>query len=82
MLLPSLYALHEDKLIDPELRIIGTARSVLSDSDFRALGKEALAEYLPEDRKNEEQIDSFLRRLTYQPLDASSIDGFDRGLYS
>lgn len=76
MLLPSLYALHEDELIDPELRIIGTARSGLSDDDFRLLAKEALAEYLPEDRKNEEQVETFLDRLSYQALDASSVDGF------
>lgn len=76
MLLPSLYALHEDGLIDPELRIIGTARSGLSDDDFRALAKEALAEYLPDDRKNDERLSPFLDRLSYQALDASSADGF------
>ena len=77
MLLPSLFALHEDELIAPELRIIGTARSQLTEAEFRDLAQDALAEYLPEDRKNAEHISAFLDRLSYQPLDASTIEGFD-----
>jgi glucose-6-phosphate 1-dehydrogenase len=76
MLLPSLFALHEDGLIAPDLRIVGTARSVLSDDDYRTLAKAALAEYLPEDRRGEEQLQSFLDRLFYQTLDATTLDGF------
>jgi glucose-6-phosphate 1-dehydrogenase len=76
MLLPSLYALHEDELIDPELQIIGTARSELDDGGFRELAAAALAQYLPEDRKNEAKIQLFLERLSYQTLDASAIEGF------
>ena len=77
MLLPSLYALHEDGLIAEDLRICGTARSKLSDEDFRTLAREALDEYLPEDRKDAGKIASFLRHLRYQPLDASTLEGFD-----
>ena len=77
MLLPSLYALHEDELIAADLRIVGTARSELSDEEFRTLAKEALDQYLPDDRKDEAKIASFLKHLQYQPLDASTIEGFD-----
>ncbi|MEH6826938.1 glucose-6-phosphate dehydrogenase [Parasphingorhabdus sp.] len=76
MLLPSLFALHDDGLIAKNLRIVGTARSEMSDADYRAFASDALAEYLPDDRKNKDQIRSFLDRLLYQPLDASAIDGF------
>ncbi|MDZ7588064.1 MAG: glucose-6-phosphate dehydrogenase [Parasphingorhabdus sp.] len=76
MLLPSLYALHEDGLINPSLRIFGTARSALSDGDFRTLAHEALIQYLPKDRCDETRIAQFVERLFYQPLDASKIDGF------
>jgi glucose-6-phosphate 1-dehydrogenase len=76
MLLPSLFALHEDDLIAKELRIVGTARSTMSDDEYRHLAEEALAEYLPEDRKGNGQLQSFLDRLSYQPLDASETDGF------
>ncbi len=76
-LLPSLYALHEDGLIPADLKILGTARSAMSDAEFRDIARAALAEFLPEDRKNEKQLAAFAERLFYQPLDASSVDGFD-----
>lgn len=76
MLLPSLFGLHEDGLIEPGLRIVGTARSEHDDAEFREFAAQALAEFLPEDRRDETKIASFLDRLSYQTLDASNIDGF------
>lgn len=77
MLLPSLFALHADGLVGQKLRIVGTARSAMDDAAYRALAGKALAEFLPADRKDEAAIESFLERLAYQPLDASTIEGFD-----
>jgi glucose-6-phosphate 1-dehydrogenase len=76
MLLPSLHALHADGLIEPNLRIFGTARSALTDDAFRDMARTALCEFLPDDRKAEGLIDAFLQRLHYVPLDASDPDGF------
>lgn len=76
MLLPSLYALHADKLIAEDLRIFGTARSAYSDEEFREFARTALNEFLPEDRKAEGHIEGFLARLQYQALDASKPEGF------
>ncbi|HUQ13561.1 MAG TPA: glucose-6-phosphate dehydrogenase [Novosphingobium sp.] len=76
MLLPSLYALHEDGLLGEGLRIVGTARSALSDAEFRELAEAALDEFLPTDRKDEAKLAGFLERLAYQPLDASTPEGF------
>lgn len=77
MLLPSLFALHEDGLIAADLRIVGTARSSMSDEEYRDLAADALSEYLPEDRKGNGQLQSFLERLSYQPLDANQSEGFE-----
>lgn len=74
MLLPSLCALDADKLIAPNLRIIGTARSTHDDASYRAFATEALNRFLPEDRKS--HIPTFLQRLNYQTLDATQPDGF------
>ncbi|MBS0481396.1 MAG: glucose-6-phosphate dehydrogenase [Proteobacteria bacterium] len=74
MLLPSLCALHDDKLISPELRIIGTARSDYDDDSYRAFARQALEKYLPDFRKS--AIDSFLPRLSYQTLDANDASHF------
>ena len=76
MLLPSLYALHADALIDPALQIFGTARSSYTDEEFREFARTALCEFLPDDRKAEGMIDAFLQRLQYQALDASKPEGF------
>ena len=76
MLLPSLYALHADNLIAADLRIFGSARSALTDDEFREMARSALCEFLPDDRKEEGLIDAFLQRLYYQALDASKPDGF------
>ena len=74
MLLPSLCALHDDKLIAPELTIIGTARSEYSDETYRTFARAALDKYLPDFRKG--AIDSFLPRLRYQVLDATQTEHF------
>ncbi len=76
MLLPSLYALSLDKLTAPGLRIFATARRELDDAGFRALALEALAEFLPEDRKDPAAMQAFAERLHYQPLDASRAEDF------
>ena len=77
MLLPSLYGLHADKLLPDGLTITGTARSDHDDESFRDFAKTALEEYLPKDRKDADAIQSFLERLQYQALDATTLDGYD-----
>ncbi len=74
MLLPSLCALHADKLVDDDLAIIGTARSEYSDEEYREFARVALEKFLPEHRKP--AIDSFLPRLSYQHLDATNLEHF------
>ena len=77
MLLPSLYGLHADGLLPEGLTITGTARSEHDDAAYRDLAREALGQFVPKDRLDDAQIDAFLERLGYQPLDASTIEGFD-----
>jgi glucose-6-phosphate 1-dehydrogenase len=76
MVLPSLYGLHADNLLPEALTITGTARSEHDDASYRAFARAALDQFLPEDRKDEKAIKSFLERLGYQALDASKIKGF------
>jgi glucose-6-phosphate 1-dehydrogenase len=73
MLLPSLYGLHADGLLPEGLTITGTARSDNSDAAYRTFAKKALDQFLPEDRKDEDAIKSFLPRLHYQALDATDL---------
>ena len=71
MLLPSLYALHVDRLLPPHLEILGSARADLSDDGFRTLAEAALAKHLPADRRRSSSSTDFLKRLRYVAVDAS-----------
>lgn len=74
MLLPSLCALDSDGLLPADLRIIGTARSALSDDEFRAFAKAALEKFLPAELSSAQE--RFLERLSFQPLDVTQPEGF------
>ena len=74
MLLPSLCALHADDLLDPELQIYGTARSAMSDAEFRSFAREAVEKFLPAHRRS--SMADFINRLHYQPLDVTAPEGF------
>src|SRR5687768_2209302 len=74
MLLPSLCALHSDGLLDPDLQIIGTARSAMSDGEFRNFARAAIEKHLAPGRCG--NLAEFLNRLHYHPLDVSQPDGF------
>jgi len=76
MLLPSLYGLHADGLLPEELTITGAARHEHDDKDYRKFAKKALDEFLPEDRKDEGAIGTFLDRIFYQPTDLSDPASF------
>jgi glucose-6-phosphate 1-dehydrogenase len=76
MLLPSLYGLHADGLLPEGLTITGTARSEHSDASFRKFAKQALDQFLPEDRKDDKAAKTFLERLQYQALDATDLDHY------
>ena len=76
MLLPSLCALDADQLVDPALQIVCTARSGLDTHSYRNMARAALEQYLPAERRG--SVATFLNRLTYQPVDATTLDGFDK----
>ena len=75
MLLPSLCALDADGLLPESLQIIGTARSEMTDQEFRNMAREALETFLPGERRG--GMAHFLNKLSYQALDASTLEGFD-----
>ena len=76
MLLPSLFGLHAEGLVDPALRIIGTARSDLTDDAYRRFATEAIEAHVPADRLKAGEVAGFAERLRYVPLDASAPAGF------
>src|SRR4051794_24663030 len=76
MLLPSLYGLDADGLLPANLRIIGTARTVLDDGEFRERARAALDEHLPDNFLKEDVAERFLKRLHYVALDIKDPAAF------
>ena len=78
MLLPSLYGLSVDGLLPGDVRIVGTARSVLDDAAFRAMAAEALGPHIENGLGDQAKADRFLQQLAYVPLDATDMSGYQR----
>jgi len=76
MLLPSLYALHADRLLPPGLAILGTARSEMGNEGFRSLAEAALAQYPSDGHQSSSSNADFLKRLRYTALDVSDPQSF------
>jgi len=78
MLLPSLYGLDADGLLPEGLQIIATARTALSDEEFRQRAGEALAAFVPPDFLKEDCTRRFLKRLRYIGVDADRLEDFPK----
>jgi glucose-6-phosphate 1-dehydrogenase len=78
MLLPSLYGLDADGYLPEQLTILGTARTSLSDQEFRETARQALGRHLPDEFFSADIVERFLKRLRYLPLDAQDSSGFPR----
>ena len=77
-LLPALYYRFRDKQFSEECRIIGTARSVLSDDEFRAKAAEALDQHVPKEDRDKAVVKRFLALLHYARGDSTTAGGLDQ----
>lgn len=73
-LLPALYYRFRDGQMTPESRIIGAARSRLSDDDYRARAARALEQHVPAQDHDKQTIHRFLNQIFYIPIDATEPD--------
>src|SRR6478609_7487466 len=71
MLLPSLYGLQHAGLLPGPLRILGTARSELDDTAFRANVAEAVRTHVPASDLDEASLAALLERVAYQSATTS-----------
>jgi glucose-6-phosphate 1-dehydrogenase len=76
MLLPSLYHLHRDGLLQPTLNVLGLSRSTLSQADFAAHVERVVREFVPVEFVDTAALDGLIRRCRYESLDASSEASF------
>jgi glucose-6-phosphate 1-dehydrogenase len=64
-LVPALYHLAQDRLLPAEFAVVGVARRETSDDDFRALMKDAVAEFGGDGAVDETVWESFAKGLYY-----------------
>jgi glucose-6-phosphate 1-dehydrogenase len=73
-LLPALYYRFRDGQMPAESRVIGAARSKLSDDDFRQRAAQALEKHVPAEDREHGTVDRFLTQLHYVSIDATAPD--------
>src|SRR5947209_4250773 len=77
-LVPALYRLVQERLLPAEFAIVGLARTPLSDDEFRANMKTAVAEFSETDQVDEEVWTSFARGLFYITADIGNPDDYTK----
>jgi glucose-6-phosphate 1-dehydrogenase len=76
-ILPGLYRRLLDDQMPEDARIIGVARSDMSDAEFREMVGQALEEFLSEEELVPETVALFLSLLGYVKVDATGDDGWE-----
>src|SRR6056297_1599488 len=75
-ILPGLYRRFTAGQIPPEARVIGAARTEMSDDDYRREIADSIREFLPEKFHDDRSIAEFTERLHYVAIDATGTDGW------
>jgi glucose-6-phosphate 1-dehydrogenase len=73
-LLPALYSRFRGGQMAPESRVIGAARSRLSDEDYRARAASALERHVAADARDPHSMRRFLEQVFYVSIDATQPD--------
>ncbi|TYR32056.1 glucose-6-phosphate dehydrogenase [Mesorhizobium microcysteis] len=76
-LLPALYQRQMAGQFSEPTRIIGASRSALSDDEYRDFARKAIIEHVKAEEIDEGELDRFVARLSYVPVDAKTGDGFE-----
>jgi glucose-6-phosphate 1-dehydrogenase len=71
-LLPALYKQETSKSFDGKSKIIGIGSSNLSVEEYKNIVKKSLNKYLPNLKKNSDDLNRFLSRITYKKLDINN----------
>ena len=76
-LLPALFHRDLDRQLPERSRIIGVSRRAMSDEDYRAAARKWMEDHVHERDRTPADVDRFLERLSFVPVDVSSDQGWD-----
>ncbi|MBI3281687.1 MAG: glucose-6-phosphate dehydrogenase [Acidobacteria bacterium] len=75
-LMPALYRLAYERRVPPEFAVIGSARTSLSDDEFRAAVRAGIEEFIEETPFDEDLWHGFAQNIFYRPGDLHDPDYF------
>ncbi|MCB1454324.1 MAG: glucose-6-phosphate dehydrogenase [Rhizobiaceae bacterium] len=75
-LIPALYQRQRAGQFSEPTRIIGASRTKFSSEEFRAFARKAIDEHVAGEEHDATEIDAFIARLSYVPVDAKTGEGF------
>ena len=76
-ILPGLYRRFLAGQMPRESRVIGAARAQLDAAGYQQMIREAIEEFGGPEKANSAELDAFLERLDYVPIDARGQDGWE-----
>lgn len=77
-LIPGLFNLYRRKLLPEGFAVLGASRTALSDEEFRAEMKEGILEFANHQPGNGGDIESFIQKLYYLPINTKSADDYEK----
>ena len=75
-LLPALYQLDKEQLLDPDTRITCIARNTTEQEALNTT-KENLLRYIPSAHNHEEILERFLKRISFLSFDLLDLEGYE-----
>jgi glucose-6-phosphate 1-dehydrogenase len=76
-LIPALFSLKVQKLLPEKFAILGTGRTILSDTEFRKRMKESIVSFSEEKSFDEKLLDEFIGYLSYMVMDNASAEDYE-----
>jgi len=75
-LIPALFDLSKANLLPDKFSVLGVGRTGLSTEQFRDKMKEGLQKYVENNEYTEDEVNSFLSKLNYIPIDTRSVEEY------
>ncbi|MEM9103706.1 MAG: glucose-6-phosphate dehydrogenase [Pseudomonadota bacterium] len=76
-LLPALYHLYAEDLLQEKSCIVGIARKVMTQDEYRHFTKQALQDFVEKDFYDEVKVRTFLEHVVYVQLDAYDKNAYE-----
>ena len=77
-LLPALFHRQKSGQYTSETRIFGASRTKMTDAEYRAFTEAALRKHVKEADLDEAEIKTFIKRVSYVTIDATTGAGFEK----